>query len=95
MSSCFIHNLERLIIQCGYGREVPNRQTQTLEGTPWQDQEEGVNDFYLPQPPNMVYDEGGIYEIRRNGAGSMVGHAGLIPPEIGWVNDIELPAFGF
>jgi len=95
MSSCFIHNLERLIIQCGYGREVPDRQTQTLESTPWEDQEEGVNDFYLPRPPDMVYHEGGIYEVRRNAAGSMVGQAGLIPPEIGWINDVELPAFGF
>jgi hypothetical protein len=43
----------------------------------------------------MVYEDGGIYEIRRNGVGSMVGHAGMIPQEIGWVNDDELPAFGF
>jgi len=95
MSSCFIHNLDHLIIHCGYGRVVGGRQTQSLIGTPWQDQEEGVNDFYLPQPPNMVYDGGGVYEIRRNGAGSMVGQAGTIPPEIGWVNDVDLPAFGF
>jgi len=97
MSSCFIHNLDRLIIQCGYGLEVDGRHTQTLTGTPWEDQEEGEgdHDFYLPQPPNMVYEDGGIYEIRRNGVGSMVGHAGMIPQEIGWVNDDELPAFGF
>jgi hypothetical protein len=88
-------NLDRLIIQCGYGCGVGGRQTQSLIGMPWQDQEEGVNNFYLPQPPNMVYDEGGVYEIRQNGVGSMVGQAGTIPPEIGWVNNAELPAFGF
>jgi hypothetical protein len=76
---------------------VDGRQTQTLIGMPWEDQEEGEgdHDFYLPQPPNMVYEDGGIYEIRRNGVGSMVEHAGMIPQEIGWVNDNELPAFGF
>ena len=80
MSSCFIHDLDHLIIQCGYGRGVGGRQTQSLIGMPWQDQEEGVNDFYLPQPSDMVYEKGGIYEIRRNGVGSM-----------GWARRVDPP----
>ena len=93
-------SLERLIIWCGYGREVENinsngdeniQQFQQLVSTLWDDQIEGLHDYYLPELHNQ---RGGIYEIRMGDEGLWEGVAGEMPESYLWLSDYKM-TFGF
>jgi hypothetical protein len=92
MTPGFGHNLQRLVVRCGYGEHVDDDydngdciRYQTLERTPWEGRTEGVNDYFLP---GDKFD-GGVYEVRRGSDGNLVGIAGLFAEECGWVDDYE------
>jgi hypothetical protein len=51
---------------CAYGTELSDRALgvvgRKLEGTLWEDETEGVNDFYVPQD-GFTISNGGVYEL--------------------------------
>lgn len=92
-------HLQKLVIRCGYAREVRlvdpldedhAIQFQQVEGTAWEDRIEGLNDYFLPGISTntpLRNRRGGIYQIAKNKEGTWVGTGGKIPTDYTWVED--------
>jgi hypothetical protein len=78
------------VIICAYGTELSDSSLgvvgNTLEGTPWEDEKEGENDFYVPKDGFAISDSG-VYELSKDEVCRWTAHCGGLPDEYMWSND--------
>jgi len=83
---------DRILIMCAYGMELSDRSrgvmSRKLEGTLWEGEEEGVNDFYVPQDGHTV-SNGGVYKLFKGRGCDWIAGCGSYPKEYSWVNDYD------
>ncbi len=80
------------MIICAYGTELSDRALgvvgRKLEGTLWEDETEGVNDFYVPQD-GFTISNGGVYELFKEEVCGWTADCGSAPDEYTWSNDYD------
>jgi len=81
--------LEKIFFLCAYGTELDSDidgvEGRTLEGSIWESESEGVNDFYVPQDGRTV-SAGGVYVLLKVEGGVWIDTC-YYPAEYNWASD--------
>jgi len=81
--------VSEILIICAFGEELSSNSQgvvgRKLQGTPWEE-EEGVNDFYVPCD-GYTMSCGGAYELSRYRGGDWTTGCGSYPEAYTWIND--------
>jgi hypothetical protein len=82
--------VSKILIICMFGEELSSDQLgvvgRKLWGTPWEDEEEGVNNFYIPCD-GYTMSWGGAYMLSRYHGGEWTMGCGSSPKVYSWMGD--------
>jgi hypothetical protein len=83
--------ISEIVIICAYGEELSDDSLgvvgRELKGTPWEDEIQGVNDFFVPQ--DGYISNGGVYSLERISGGDWTARCGEVPKVYNWSNNYE------
>lgn len=84
--------VSEILIICAFGEELSIDSLgvvgRKLKGTPWEDEEEGINDFYIPCD-GYTMSCGGAYKLSRYRGGEWTLGCGSSPEVYTWMNDYD------
>jgi hypothetical protein len=82
--------ISEMLIICAFREELSSDSLgvvgRKLQGTPWEDEEEGVNDFYIPCDGYTMLC-GAMYSLSRSRGGEWTTGCGSSPKVYPWIGD--------